>query len=333
MNVLVLALLGFFLLGYVVLEGFDLGVGIVLPILGRDDAERRLAIAAIAPYFLANEIWLIAAAGVLVAGFPRWEAALFPAVSPIVIALLVGWVLRDAGLWFRSRRAARVWRRSWDTVLTGGSLLVAAAWGVLIVTLVRGVPRGHHSALALGQLCDGLSLLGGALAIALFGLHGLAFAALRLPDPLRRRARRAVSTVVGAFVALAGVAAVWGGLIAGHAGAARRGLGVGLVVAAVAALAIMCGVATVRGARRLAFMASGAALVGLLAAAFVALYPYVLVARGHSGKALTLANAAADAASVGLIGWVTIAFLPLLLATQALVWWTFRRRVSTATFL
>jgi cytochrome bd ubiquinol oxidase subunit II len=170
-------ILAFFAVGYLVLAGADIGVGMLLRHLGRTPDERREVLAAIAPFFLGNEVWLVATAGVLVGLFPHAEAELFGGPNFLaVVGLVASWVVRDMALWLRGRLPGARWQAFWDHAIVAGS------WGL---------------ALALGTLFSGLLLdVSWPLAIApallgavLFGAHGLAFAALRLTGRLRERAR------------------------------------------------------------------------------------------------------------------------------------------------
>ncbi|MEU4232080.1 cytochrome d ubiquinol oxidase subunit II [Nonomuraea sp. NPDC026600] len=172
MEILILA---FFALGYLVLAGADIGVGMVLPYLGRGADERREAIAAIAPFFLGNEVWLVAAAGVLAGLFPSLEGSLLSGNYSLVVALLLSWVIRDMGLWLRGRLPGVRWQGFWDGAVVVGSWGLALSWGSLLSDVLLGL----HGPIA---------LLPALLVAALFATHGLSFAALRLRGVLRARA-------------------------------------------------------------------------------------------------------------------------------------------------
>ncbi|WP_410537903.1 cytochrome d ubiquinol oxidase subunit II [Streptomyces sp. KL2] len=175
------ALLGLFTAGYLVLGGADLGVCMLLPHLGRDADERRTVLAAIAPFFLGNEVWLIAAAGVFVGCFPALEGEVFTGQSAVLVPLLAGWIVRDAGLWWRGRAPWRAWRALCDGMAVAGSWTAALAWGWLLAGLLTGDPAEPAAGPAAVLTSLGVA--------ALFAVHGSAFAALRLTGGLRRRAR------------------------------------------------------------------------------------------------------------------------------------------------
>ncbi|WP_424215777.1 cytochrome d ubiquinol oxidase subunit II (plasmid) [Streptomyces sp. BI20] len=184
MESIAVAVLAFFALGYLVLGGADLGVGVVLPFLARGDHERRLVVTAAAPFFLLNEVWLVASVGLLAGAFPDLEADLVHDHHAALTLVLVGWVLRDAGLWLRGRVDALGWRRLWDAVTVSGSWAAAGGWGALLAGVLTGAP-GTSGAWPGGPT----ALVGMGAGVLGFALHGTAFAALRLTGAPRRRAR------------------------------------------------------------------------------------------------------------------------------------------------
>ncbi|WP_043623941.1 cytochrome d ubiquinol oxidase subunit II [Nonomuraea candida] len=168
-------ILAFFALGYLVLAGADIGVGMTLPYLGRSAGERREAIAAIAPFFLGNEVWLVVTAGVLAGLFPALEGELLHGNHTVIVTLLLAWVVRDMGLWLRGRVPGARWQACWDGAIVAGSWGLALSWGLLPAHVLLGI--------------EGPAALLPALVVAaLFATHGLAFAALRLRGTLRERA-------------------------------------------------------------------------------------------------------------------------------------------------
>ncbi|MEV0614539.1 cytochrome d ubiquinol oxidase subunit II [Nonomuraea sp. NPDC050404] len=168
-------ILAFFTLGYLVLGGADIGVGMALPYLGRSVGERREVIAAIAPFFLGNEVWLVAAGGVLAGLFPQLEGELLHGNYALIVTLLVAWVVRDMGLWLRGRVPGARWQAFWDGAIVAGSWGLALCWGLLLTHVLLGM-QGP------------VVVLGALVPAALFLTHGLTFAALRLRGTLRARA-------------------------------------------------------------------------------------------------------------------------------------------------
>ncbi|WP_351229177.1 cytochrome d ubiquinol oxidase subunit II [Streptomyces sp. NPDC002133] len=184
METLAIVLLGFFAAGYFALAGADIGTGMVAPHLGRDERERRLVLASFAPFFLGNEVWLIATAGLLVGCFPDLEGELLSGQFAVVVPLLAGWITRDTGLWLRGRGGGRGWRAVCDAAVVCGSWVVALAWGWLLAALSTGRP---------GELATGpVAVLTATAVAALFAVHGLGFAAMRLTGAPYERARRLV---------------------------------------------------------------------------------------------------------------------------------------------
>jgi cytochrome d ubiquinol oxidase subunit II len=278
------ALLGFFGIGYFVLGGADIGVGMLLPFLGRD---RRLTIAAIAPFFLGNEVWLVATGGLLTALFPGVEGEVFGRVWGALVVLVTGWIVRDMGLWLRGRRDGAGWRALWDGATVAGSWAVAASWGV-----------------AIGLLMGAAAPLFAVTTCALFALHGAVFAALRLGSEAPRvLARRLVPVAL-----VAGVPCAIG------AGTDHLGRTV-LFAAGLGVLLVLAWLALGTGRYGAALAASALAIVTAPLLAAVNL-PDTTVADGAS---LTLT--------------VTGIMIPLLVAAQAWVWWTFRGRVNGPSYL
>ena len=197
MEIVATALLAVFTTGYLVLAGADIGVGMLLPWLGRSAPERRTVIAAFAPFFLGNEVWLVAVAGILAGAFPGMEHELLYAHRQLFLLLLLGWVVRDAGLWWRGRFDAAWWRAGCDTMIVAGSWALALALGGVLGSLLA------------GSAPYGLPI------VAVFALHGSGFARLRLPSSLRHRA---VGSYPLTAAALAGLALAAGArLELGHA--------------------------------------------------------------------------------------------------------------------
>ncbi|WP_051581530.1 cytochrome d ubiquinol oxidase subunit II [Pseudonocardia acaciae] len=313
--------------GYFVLEGFDFGVGMLLGVLGRDNADRRVLLNAIGPVWDGNEVWLLVAGGATFAAFPAWYASLFSGFYLALLLILVALILRVVALEFRSKIDSERWRRNWDRVIIGSSALPALLWGVAFGNIVGGVPldAAHHYTGTFFTLLNPYALLGGLATLTVFALHGCRFAALKTTGPVRERATRVGWQLSGLAVACAGGFLLWTQLSLGH--------GWTVIAAAVAALALLGGiVAAMAGREGWAFALTAAAIAAFTATLFGALYPNVLPSATDPANSLTVTNAASTPYTLTIMTWVAVVFTPVVLAYQAWTYWVFRRRIGRAGF-
>ncbi|HUR04239.1 MAG TPA: cytochrome d ubiquinol oxidase subunit II [Nonomuraea sp.] len=191
------------LAGYFALEGFDLGVGLLLPVLGRSVSGRDRMVAAMAPFVLANEVWLVAVAGALFGVYPSLEGEVLFGLYPVVVAMLLSWILRDTGLWFRRRAEGVAWRGFWDLLITVGSLGLSFGWGVALYAAATGFGS---------SLLNPVGLMLGVVVTLLFAFHGWTFLAWRSPGLAgATRSGRALA-LSGAVAALPAVGVLLGSL-------------------------------------------------------------------------------------------------------------------------
>ncbi len=176
-------------LGYFVLEGFDFGVGMLLPFLARDERETRATIHTIGPLWDGNEVWLIVAGGATFAAFPVWYATLFSGFYIALFVILAALIMRGVAFEFWGKEDGATWRRTWVWAIFLGSALPALLWGVAWANLVRGVPLDASADFdgTLFDLLNPYGLLGGVMSLTLFLAHGAAFLALRLKGELETR--------------------------------------------------------------------------------------------------------------------------------------------------
>ncbi|WP_371785197.1 cytochrome d ubiquinol oxidase subunit II [Streptosporangium subroseum] len=196
MDILWFGVFALLLIGYFALEGFDIGLGMLLPVLGRTQKDRDRIVAAMAPFVLANEVWLVAVAGVLFGVFPSIEGDVLFGLYPLVVSLLISWILRDAGLWFRRRLDGRAWQAGWDWMICIGSYGLALSWGLALVALAGGLSGPSIGLLGLG----GGLVIAGALAF-----HGWTFASWLLPGQVTGASRDGRALLTSACVAAAPV--------------------------------------------------------------------------------------------------------------------------------
>jgi cytochrome d ubiquinol oxidase subunit II len=324
------SLIGVLWTGYFVLEGFDFGVGMLLPVVSRDDVDRRLCLNAIGPTWDANEVWLIAAGGATFAAFPTWYATMFSGFYLALFLVLAALIVRGVSFEFRAKRDSERWRAWWDRAQVVGSLVPAFVWGVAFTDLVHGLPLtsgGHYTGGLLGLLHP-VALLGGVTTLALFALHGARFLSAKTAGDLAERAERAGRWLVLPVVVAGAGLLVWVGADASRPTSAQLPGTVPLVLGAVALLAVLASAPLARSRRDgWAFAAMTTAVAALTAAAFTALFPRVMVSTGP-GTSLTIWNAASAHLTLVVMTVVAAIFTPFVLAYQAWSYHVFRARLT-----
>ncbi|MGY0056405.1 cytochrome d ubiquinol oxidase subunit II [Streptomyces sp. LZ34] len=331
-----LALLGLLLAGYFVLGGYDYGVQMLHPFLGgsrggQDGQEaersgRNGALDAIAPFFLGNEVWLVAFTGVLFGAFPHLEGSLLPGLYPLIVAILVGLVLGNAAIQLRGRAHSARGRRCWDALIVFGGALPALCWGLVLGLLLHGVPRRADGTFHIGpgDVLTPFVLTCGVTTALLFAAHGAAFLALRSGPELASRARRRGATLLrdaGAVGSLALLLTLFG------AGATMTNRVTSAVLAVLFAAALAGAWWYLsRGHHGRAFVATccATALPVLLVGA--GHYPYVLVS--SAGAGLTVHKAVTDGATLKILTAFGVVLIPVILAYQTWSWWAFRGRTG-----
>ncbi|HMD88472.1 MAG TPA: cytochrome d ubiquinol oxidase subunit II, partial [Anaerolineaceae bacterium] len=192
LNTLWFILIAILYIGYFILEGFDFGVGILLPWLGKNDIQRRVIINTIGPHWDGNEVWLITAGGATFAAFPIWYATLFSGFYMPLFLMLLALIVRGVAFEFRSKDDNPRWRSLWDWAIFGGSLLPSILWGVAFANIVRGVPidSGLNYVGGFWNLLNPYALLGGLVTLSGFVLQGSVFLALKTSGEISENARR-----------------------------------------------------------------------------------------------------------------------------------------------
>jgi cytochrome d ubiquinol oxidase subunit II len=331
LNTVWFALIGVLWAGYFVLEGFDFGVGILSPLLSRDDVDRRITLNSIGPFWDANEVWVIVAGGATFAAFPQWYATMFSGFYLALFLILVGLIVRGVAFEFRAKRASASWRRTWGAAHALGSLVPALLWGVAFVDLVRGLrigAEGHYLG-GFGGLLQPVAIVGGLAGLVLFCLHGAVFLALKTTGALQQRAKRAARWLVApSALLLAGVGS-WVGVAV--AGTPRPGSLPGVVPAVLLALSVLgvalVGASLVAGREGLGFGVSALAILAATGAVFTLLFPRVMVST-LPGRSLTIWNAASAHETLLVMTVVAAIFTPFVLAYQAWSYWVFRQRLQ-----
>jgi cytochrome d ubiquinol oxidase subunit II len=316
---------------YLILDGFDLGVGVLHPFVARDDRERRLVLNSIGPIWDGNEVWLVVGGGVLFAAFPIVYAALFSGFYGAMMLVLFCIILRTVAIEFRSKLAPSRWRSLWDGAFFVSSAGLALLLGVALGNIVSGVPIDSSGEIVIGGIVELLSpfaLLVGVTTIAMVTVHGALYLNLKTEAELQARVRRLLTpsmAVFGGLLLASGVAAVVGDYAVGQA---YRDQPIAFVVPAAGGLAFVAAWLLVRrGSEALALALSGAGILLVLASVAIGLYPNLLVSTIDPAYSLTTANASSADNTLQVLLVVAIIGNPFVLAYTAGVYYIFRGKV------
>jgi cytochrome d ubiquinol oxidase subunit II len=310
-------------IGYFVLEGFDFGVGILLPVLGRNPDDRNAMLAAIGPVWDGNEVWLLVAGGATFAAFPEWYASLFSGFYLALLLILLALIVRGMALEYRNKSQEAYWQRRWDIAITVSSVVPALLWGVAFANIVHGVPLDsqHNFTGTLLTLLHPYGLLGGLVTLSLFTLHGAVFLALKTDGDIRHAAGRFATRAGAVAVVLAAGFLSWTQLSSGR-GATD------ITAAAAAVFLIGALVANVRGREGWAFTATAVTILLAVVTLFGDLWPNVLPSSTNPAFSLNVHNAASSAYTLGVMSWVALFGTPLVLLYQGWTYWVFRKRIT-----
>ena len=313
--------------GYFVLEGFDFGVGMLMPVLGRGEhgeARKRVMLNTIGPVWDGNEVWLLTAGGATFAAFPHWYATMFSGLYLPLLIILVALIIRALGFDYRGKVDDPTWRKRWDMAILIGSALPALLWGVALTNVVMGLPINADKEYTgnLFTLLNPVGLLGGLTTVALFLTHGAIFIALKTEGDVRHDARR-LAVKVGAGAAVLAVAL----LVTINVSTGSAGSWIASVVAAVALLAGLF--AAFRDREGWAFIGTFVAIAAAVATLFLALFPDVMPSTTNAAWSLTTTNASSTAYTLTIMTWVAAVFTPIVLLYTSWTYWTFRKRIGT----
>ncbi len=320
-------IVGLFFIGYFVLDGFDFGVGMALPFLGKDDTDRRVMINTIGPVWDLNETWLIVAGASLFAAFPYWYATLFDGFYLALLLILLALIARGVSFEYRRLGRSEKWTSWFDGMIIVGSAVPALLWGVAFANIIQGVAideTGTYTG-TLFDLLNPYGLLGGLTTLMLFFTHGVQFVALKTDGDLKERAHALAVRAGLVTIVVAAAFLVW--TILQHLDAAHLAVIVGLAAAAAVAL---IGSWVANRARRdgWAFGLTAATVVFAVGTILAALYPNVMPSTTDPAFSLTIENASSSDYTLQVMTWVAVVMMPLVLAYQAFTYWVFRRRIT-----
>jgi cytochrome bd ubiquinol oxidase subunit II len=327
-------LLGVLLTGYAILDGFDLGVGI-LHYVARNDGERRAFMNSIGPLWDGNEVWLVTCGGALFAAFPAAYAAVFSAFYTPFMMLLCCLIMRAVSMEFRSKRASRRWRSFWDGLFFAGSTAASFLFGVSVGNALEGIMLDANGVYQ-GTFFDFLNpfaLLVGLLVVALFAMHGAIYLSLKLEGEIQARIHGWMWRAFGFFLVMYLLTTIVA-LI--HVPQARENFAhypAGWIVVVVNILAV----ANIPRAIYLqrpgyAFISSALVIGALTSLLGIGLFPNLVVSSLDAGHNLTIFSAASSEKTLGIMLLFAVIGMPFVLAYTAVIYWVFRGRVKIGHF-
>ncbi len=328
LNTIWFTLITVLFVGFFLLEGFDYGVGILLPFLGRDDTDRRVIINTIGPVWDGNEVWLITAGGAMFAAFPQWYATMFSGFYLPLMLVLLALIVRGVGFEFRSKDRHPTWRKTWDWLIFVGSFVPALLWGVAFGNLIRGVPIDANMQYVGGfwNLLNPYALSAGLATLSAFTLHGAVFLSLKTRGEIMERAGRAATrlwfptvVLVLAWVAASYLATDMFTRLGVNPGVVPLGAGVALLATGWFLRQRYYGWAFAMTALTIALSCMTVAM---------GLYPRVMVSSLNDAWSLTIYNASSSPYTLRVMTIVALVFVPLVLLYQGWSYWVFRQRVG-----
>lgn len=323
--------------GYFILDGFDQGVGILLPFIGRDDLRRRVMINTVGPVWDGNEVWLLVAGGATFAAFPLWYATMFSGFYLALFVILIALILRGVAFEYRGKRDSDRWRSNWDRAIFIGSAVPALLFGVAFGNVIGGSPISPiETALPTGNandlnytgsffdLLNPFSLLLGVMTLLVFTTHGAIFLALKTQGEMRAAAQRAALRV-GVVAAVVAVAALlWAQAFSGR-------VAVTLPMVLLAAVAFLGALAaTLRHRDGWAFLLTSITIALAVSSLFVGMYPNVMISSIDAAYNLTIFNASSQEYTLMIMTWVAVIMTPIVIIYQGWTYWVFRKRISTS---
>jgi cytochrome d ubiquinol oxidase subunit II len=315
--------------GYFLLEGFDFGVGMLLPVLGKSEADRATMFESIGPVWDGNEVWLVVAGGATFAAFPVWYGTLFSGFYLALLLILLLLIVRVVSFEWRGKADSSRWRSVWTWLNTAGSTGVPLLWGIALASLLHGLPLDSDGDFAgdFGDLFSGYTVLAGIALVLLCALHGAVFLTLRTLGDLRARAHRAAARLAPLAAVVGAGFLVWTLVVASDVN--DKGVFPGILPVAVAIVAALATIPLVRSGREWpAFAATALTIVAAVVTLFVSLYPRVMVSDPEFSNSLTIQNASSAHYTLTVMTIAAAVLVPLVLLYQAWTYHVFRARLG-----
>jgi len=316
-------------IGFFFLEGFDFGVGMLLPFLGKKDEERRAVINTIGSVWDGNEVWLLTAGGATFAAFPHWYATMFSGFYLALFLLLVGLILRGISFEYRSKDSNPSWRNRFDWMIAIGSFLASLLLGAAFANLARGVPINENMMYTgnLFTLLNPYGLIGGLTTVTVFLLHGANFLGLKLDGELRERVVAVSKKIYVAAVIMTTVLLISTYFYTD----VRTKLGINPGITPIASyVALLVTIYFInRKMEGWAFIMTALHIVLTQVTFFTLMFPRVMISSTNPAYSLTIYNASSSQYTLTVMSIVALIFVPIVLAYQGWTYYMFRKRITT----
>lgn len=319
--------------GFFFLEGFDFGVGILLPFMSKEDRERRVVINTIGPVWDANEVWIITAGGAMFAAFPEWYATLFSGFYPALLLMLLTMILRGVAFEFRSKHDTPAWRSLWDWSIFTGSFVPALLWGVALGNFIRGVPIDESKNYVGGffNLLNPYALVLGLASLSIFTLHGAVFLSLKTSGSLQEKAMSMAKKVQVPAIVIYLAFLVYTLIETDFY--QRMGVNPGIVPITGLFALLSVPLFLKKNHSGWAFIMTGVTIAFSTITLFMVLFPRVMVSSLNPEWSLTIYNASSTEYTLGIMSIVALIFVPIVLIYQIWSYWIFRKRLTVDSHL
>ena len=326
LNILWFILITVLFVGFFFLEGFDFGVGILLPFLGKNDNERRVIINTIGPHWDGNEVWLITAGGAMFAAFPNWYATLFSGFYLALFLLLIAIIIRGVSFEFRSSDSSPLWRATFDWMIFTGSFLSALLWGVAMMNIVKGVPIDAKMQYVgtFFTLLNPYAIVGGLTTLLVFIFHGALYLNLKTTGEMAERASKAAKKItliaIPVVLLFAGLTYLQTDLF--------HNLGAGITLLVSGVTLVIASILIRSSKAGWAFIVNGVTILLFTVALFWGLFPRVMVSSLNPQWSLTIYNSSSSPYTLKIMTIIALTMVPIVLLYQGWTYWVFRKRVT-----
>lgn len=317
--------------GFFFLEGFDYGVGILLPFVAKDDVDRRVVINTIGPFWDGNEVWLLTAGGAIFAAFPNWYATMFSGFYLALAVVLIALIMRGVAFEFRSKNKKPEWRAFWDWSIFGGSLVPALLMGVAFGNLLQGVPINEKMQFTgnFFSLLSPYTLIAGLYGLVLMTLHGAIYLSMKAEGPVSEKANQFAGRLWPISLVVLVITIIASDLFTDMF--SKLGVNPGIIPLSGIATLLASGWFIRHKHNGWAFAMTGVTITTSVITIFLTMFPRVMVSSTNPAYSLTIQNASSSPYTLSVMSLVALIFVPIVLAYQGWTYYTFRKRVTRQT--